>query len=238
MRLDVVIWLGAFTLSLALHALLLSRDDALIGMEEREQNARMQSTRVSFRAQAAPPPAAEVPAKPPKEPPPKRVEESPPKPVQKPQLKPEPPKPEPTPPEPDKSVIEQQPAPASSEVVEESPVEEVQAAALPPPSVSDAEAEALRAAARRHYLARLMAHIEAHKHYPRNARRRGIEGKVSVRFQLLAGGRAGEPAVEGGHRLLRAAAREAVEAAQPLPPPPKDIALPLPVEFAIRFQLH
>ncbi len=215
MRIDGFIWLGAFLISISLHGLLFYRAENIVGVDEREQAARSQSTRVSFRAQSAPPAA------------------KPPAPVPEPE-----PAPQPEPLEKSPPVAQAEPEPPSAEpreaAVEPMPEPESESAEV----VNEAEAEALRAQARRHYLAVLMAHIEAHKHYPRSARRRAIEGKVTVRFQLLDGGQVGGLVVEGGHRLLRGAARDAVEAARPLPAPPEDVALPLPVEFAIRFQLH
>ncbi len=88
------------------------------------------------------------------------------------------------------------------------------------------------------YLARLLAHIERHKFYPRAARRRALEGEVEVTFEVLAEGRVRALEVRGGARLLRNAARQAVQAAQPLPRPPEATALPYRVRFRMRFALQ
>ena len=97
---------------------------------------------------------------------------------------------------------------------------------------------ALLEKAKHEYLRRLMAHIELHKHYPRVARRRGIEGAVEVSFQLLPGGEVSDVTVEQGHRVLRKAVEEALAAARPMPAPPTALELPLPISFSMQFSLQ
>ncbi len=87
------------------------------------------------------------------------------------------------------------------------------------------------------YLASVMAHVEKHKHYPKTARRRGIQGEVSVRFVLYADGSARNIEAGNGPELLLHAAQETIQHALPLPSPPASIPCPLPCHFRIRFSL-
>ncbi|MFC1536256.1 TonB family protein [Pseudomonadota bacterium] len=91
---------------------------------------------------------------------------------------------------------------------------------------------------RERYLSSVMAHLEKHKWYPKAARRRGIEGEVSVSFMLLPDGSARDVVVEGAPSMLLAAAKEAVEKALPLPTPPANIHCPLACEFRMHFSLN
>ncbi|MGM0594867.1 MAG: energy transducer TonB family protein [Pseudomonadota bacterium] len=240
---DGLIALLAAALSLLAHALLLFNAGTVAGNSDQAQP--QQTTRVSFRSVAAPPsppePLPEPPPKPPEpevvetpEPPPKPEPEPPepepvePEPKAKKALQPEPPKappepaPEPTPPppaEPSSASTEKAPAPA----------EKVQGTVAEPGLTEQAKQE---------YLRRLMAHIEAHKRYPRAARRRGIEGDVAVSFELQGTGDADAITATGAHRVLLTAAREALADAHPLPLPPAEQPLPWTIEFTMRFTLQ
>ena len=108
------------------------------------------------------------------------------------------------------------------------------------PEMSQATAaasSAATAAARESYLARLLAHIDSHKFYPRTARRRGQEGDVRVAFYLLQDGGIRALEVSGGNRQLREAAERAVHASLPLPQPPGSIDLHEQVSFSMQFRL-
>jgi protein TonB len=91
---------------------------------------------------------------------------------------------------------------------------------------------------RQHYLARLAAHLEAHKFYPDAARKRGLEGAVQIAFEVRAGGETGELQLSGGHKMLHQAAAETVRRAMPLPPPPKEVSMPLSVRYGMTFALQ
>ncbi len=170
-------------------------------------------TRVSLNFQRPTPPAPKPQPEPKPEPKPK------PKPTPKPLPKPEPkPEPEPTP--------EPQPEPPpSQEVTEPQQTEEAMMAANATSGVQD-------------YLALVMQQVERHKNYPRVARRRGLEGSVQIRFLIAPDGSVRALNLEGGHSLLRAAARKAVENAMPFPPPPPGAAKPCPIAFAMLFELE
>jgi protein TonB len=90
------------------------------------------------------------------------------------------------------------------------------------------------------YRARIRQAVDEHKHYPRMARRLGLEGRVVVAFTVGADGRlAGVRLVESsGSELLDEAALEAVRQAAPFPPFPAGIErrqwdFTLPLSFAL-----
>ncbi len=87
------------------------------------------------------------------------------------------------------------------------------------------------------YLSQLMAHIEKHKWYPKAARRRGIEGDVSVHFTVLPDGSVEALRVGDSAEVLTKAVRQAVEDASPMPKPPASLHCPLPCQFKMRFSL-
>ncbi|HYQ72079.1 MAG TPA: TonB family protein, partial [Gammaproteobacteria bacterium] len=93
------------------------------------------------------------------------------------------------------------------------------------------------AAAQESYLARLLAHIDSHKFYPRSARRRGQEGDVRVVFYLQQDGSIRALEISGGNRPFREAAARAVQTALPLPLPPASIDLQEQVSFSMQFRL-
>jgi len=231
-RNDWAIWSGAIIASLVLHGLLFFNTGSLAGNNEQVKPKRS-TTRVSFRAvtapQAVPQPQQPMPEKPPEpevteapEPPPEPEPPKPEKQTQKarqPQKQPQPTKQRETPPTPTTEVAEKKPAAA----------EAVKGTVMDPAVIEQAKQK---------YLRRLMAHIEAHKHYPRAARRRGIQGETEVSFTLQQGGRVSGVEVSGSQRVLVSAARNAVEAAAPMPQPPDNLPLPWEVSFTMRFTLR
>ncbi len=88
------------------------------------------------------------------------------------------------------------------------------------------------------YLSLLMRHIEAHKHYPRVARKRKIEGNILVSFTLLPGGKIKNLQVIGKRSILEKASKEAVNYALPLPLPPKELSLPMEIKFKMNYFLR
>lgn len=97
---------------------------------------------------------------------------------------------------------------------------------------------AVGAGIREHYLATVLAQIEAHKFYPLPARRRGLQGRVEVRFMLDARGAISDLDVTGSHSLLVEAARAAVRNAIPLPAAPSMEGFPLAVSYQMIFRLQ
>ncbi len=101
-----------------------------------------------------------------------------------------------------------------------------------------ADASATNGDERKHYIERLMAHIEAFKRYPRRARRRHQEGDVEVSLRLNSDGSVASMTAHGGTPGLRKASLRAVADARPLPPPPAHLAAPVDIRFIMRFRLH
>ena len=170
---------------------------------------------------ATPPPAVPVPV-PEATPAPARPTPSPrPRPVrqQPPRLQPKPAQPTPEP-----------------ETVVSLPTEPT-AAGEPETTTQQQPATTAAAAAQESYLARLLAHIDSHKFYPRSARRRGQEGDVLVAFYLLQDGGIRALEISGDSRQLCEAAERAVQAALPLPQPPASINLHEQVSFSMQFRL-
>lgn len=121
------------------------------------------------------------------------------------------------------------------------PQEEIPEATLPATTVVE-NTPALptseqRQQAKQHYLATLMTHIESHKHYPRTARQRRMEGQTTVQFTLLASGEICEINISNGPRLLRIASKAALQKALPLPKPPSTLDFPLPIQFDMEYRL-
>jgi len=125
------------------------------------------------------------------------------------------------------------------------PAEPVQAASVPaaasPPAMTPAVPaidEGLIERERQRYLADIMAHIEKHKHYPKVARRRGIEGEVKVSFLLMDDGSIRSVDVKSGPKVLRLAAAQAIAKAGAMPPPPAELHCPMSCKFSMRFALN
>ena len=158
------------------------------------------------------------------------------------------PRPKPTPKPAPKPVAKPKPRPQPpprtppvAEVAETAqPVLEQTAAAARTETVADKPvlAQVALVNQRENYLARLLAHIDSHKFYPRSARRRGVKGEVSVSFYLLRDGTIRDLQVTGGSKLLRQAARQAVHNALSLPQPPEKMGLQEPIRFGMVYRLE
>lgn len=84
-------------------------------------------------------------------------------------------------------------------------------------------------------------HLERRKRYPDQARVRRQEGEAMVRFTMTRDGRvtAAELARGSGHAALDREVLALPERAQPLPPPPADVAgerieIVIPIQFSLR----
>jgi protein TonB len=88
------------------------------------------------------------------------------------------------------------------------------------------------------YLANLLTSIESHKHYPRAARQRRMEGEVQISFKLLTSGAIADIQITGASKPLRVATEKALQRALPLPPPPAGMQLPFPVQFRMQYRLE
>lgn len=174
--------------------------------------------------ESAPPPPEVVP--PPQ--PPTPVEELPlpklaeaptpeiaiPKPVIKPKAKPQLPKPQ------------KKPEPPKEKPVEEKPVvtpPSTEQAAKPAPTPQPASMPSISNAVP-NWKSELQLHLAKYKRYPEDARRRGAQGTVRLRFVVEANGNVRSFSLEGtsGNAALDRATLEMIRRAQPLPKPPAE----------------
>ena len=224
----------AAVLSVAVHAaaaVYLGHNDAP-SANEPQSNASVMLISLAPAVQAAPQAESEpVPSATPEtiiEPPP-----PPPTPVQKPAPKPRlarkpPPKP----------VIE--PLPRTSEQPEKTePVEDQTTLSSYTEAPLDKPAldQAVLINEQESYLTRMLAHIDSHKFYPRKARNRGMEGEVKIAFYLHKDGSISDLEVSGASRVLRIAAKQAVQRALSLPRPPESFHLQQQVRFGMIYRL-
>lgn len=90
------------------------------------------------------------------------------------------------------------------------------------------------------YFEMVRLRIESHKRYPNAAKRRQIEGQVTVRFAIEPDGRISSLKIVKStrHRALDQAALSAVKEASPFPKPPKNLfKRSIPLEITIMFEL-
>lgn len=169
-------------------------------------------------AAAAPPPPEPVQA--PEPPPQPKVIEAP-----KPKLAlPPPPKPRPKPPKPQpERKPEPKPAvePQANAQPSAAPAARSEPAAQPSPQAgSPAPSKALPS-----WQSRLLAHLNRYKRYPEDARRRGQQGVVKLRFVVDGQGQvlSFELVGKSGSGSLDRATLQMIRRAQPLPPPPAEL---------------
>lgn len=195
---------SAILISLLLHgALWLGRH-----APEQVDSLPEQTMRISLKQAEVVQEEVPVPTPPPPPPTPRPRPEPTPKPVAEPLPEPEP-RPEPEP-EPVEVVEHVEDLPRLEEPWVE-PVEEVVAQAAP--RVTQEQVADFESA--------LLAWLEDNKHYPRNARRRGIEGTVLVRIMFSDSGElTWELARSSGNAVLDRAALQMLESARQFPKPP------------------
>lgn len=140
------------------------------------------------------------------------------------------PKPKPVP-KPVPAPVIQEPAPKPQPVIE--PIQE--------PSSAESSTTPLDAAATVKYEQLLVAWLEKHKKYPRQAKRMGIEGEARLRILIDRTGQIQKVtlAQRTGNRLLDKAVLEMAERANPFPSMPKNdlrqtLEFVVPVVFALR----
>jgi len=132
------------------------------------------------------------------------------------------------------------PRPANTEVTEIAEPMEVQVTAsayTEAPIDKPALDQAILENERESYLLQLLAHIDSHKFYPRFARRRGMEGEIQVAFYLLRDGSISGLQIKGGSKVLRKAAKQAVQQSLALPPPPESMRLQEQIRFGMMYRL-
>ncbi len=87
------------------------------------------------------------------------------------------------------------------------------------------------------YKTRLLRHLEQYKHYPFIARRRQLEGQVSIRIELKTDGRLLNIECLSGNDLFCEAAIHAAREAQPFPQPPASLSGKA-FEYAMEYKLR
>src|ERR1700722_10057411 len=157
-----------------------------------------------------PKPPEPEPAPPPEPPPPPKLEPPPPEPLPPPKPEPQPPEPAPVRPPPPKPSPPKRPPPKP---VERAPVERAPVAASAASAARTAPESVPAPAAPvvdRGWVASISAWFASHKTYPEEARQRGVEGNVSIRFTVDRSGRVMEAALvaSSGSPLLDEAALE------------------------------
>ncbi|MCQ4348577.1 energy transducer TonB [Pseudomonas stutzeri] len=174
-------------------------------------------------APAAPPPPPE-PVRAPEPPPPKVIEAPKPRlalPPPPPKPRPQPPKPRPEPkpePRPQPPV---EPLPSSAPVEHSAPAPSARPAVQSSPQAGNPAPSKAKAS----WQSRLLAHLNRYKRYPEDARRRGQEGVVKLRFVVDGQGRVlkFELAERSGSPSLDRATLQMIRRAQPLPAPPAEL---------------
>lgn len=144
---------------------------------------------------------------------------------------------EPQPPQlPPQPPIEAQPVAIEPVIKEQPAVTEPAVAATPQPVVTGPSGADIRAFGN----SQLRPHIEARKDYPRMAKKKKIEGKVRVKFDLHKDGHATNIRVSksSGSALLDEAAIAAVQkASASFPPMPANFGEKQPFEITVGFEL-
>ncbi len=160
-----------------------------------------------------------------------------------PQAKVEPPSPRPVRKPAPKPALAAPPAPVAEMAEAAEPVAApvpAEAAAAASPSPPKPSAPTVSQAEISRWQGTLLAHLERHKRYPRDARMRRQEGAATVRFVMDASGRVLSAVVERGSGVesLDRESLALIERAQPLPHPPDGtgdrIDLAVPVRFFLR----
>lgn len=219
---DLKIWSFSILLAVTAHAMLFMQVGNQNGLKLPDINARVQTTRLSFKETLAEVPMKEIsePVKPPQEVIKKITEVKPD--IRKAKDKP---------------------------VKEKKIVEKTEVVKVPPPvnesarsventvdTVSSTEEVWLKQQ-RQDYFNLLIAHIEKHKFYPGSARRRGIQGKVSVCFTLVSDGGVADVKITSDYRILKQAAAEAIKSALPMPLPAEGVLISKPIRFNMLYAM-
>lgn len=205
---DFNIWTGSILFAAFVHGLLFMQWGAQWGLDQSNLKTHSLTTRLNFKiTEPYMPEQKPVVQK-------KRVEK-----------KPEKKKPKKIIPEAKAKVVKAEPSVAEPEIVPQPQM-------MVPPSNA-----AFLAQQREQYLQQLMSHIEKFKFYPGAARRRSIQGEVTVRFTLGKNGGVKELAISSDYGILKQAATEAIKSALPLPLPPEDLALSRQFTFRMLYAL-
>jgi len=87
------------------------------------------------------------------------------------------------------------------------------------------------------FLAQVRQKINKHKSYPKMAKKRGMQGKVKVRFTILANGHVGHISVKGP-KIFHSSAKRAIKGAFPVNAKNVPFSLPKSVNLTLHYQLR
>ncbi len=87
------------------------------------------------------------------------------------------------------------------------------------------------------FLANIRAKINKHKSYPRIAKKRGMQGKVNIKFTILSSGKVGNISLDGP-KVFHNSARKAVKSAFPVNVKNAPISLPKSINITLRYQIR
>lgn len=231
---------AGITIAIGVHAAILA---AGLWASSAAPSAEPEAIRIALATLAPEPEEESAPA-------PELLPEPEPEPVREPEPLPPPPEPAPRPePAPDPVPAPPQPAPTAQPVQETvlassgAPEvgETVVAAAAPAPAKPAPPADPKAQARKATYFGQILAWLDRHKRYPRDARRNRMEGVSELFISIDRSGRVREyRLVSGsGHEMLDEASLAMVRRADPLPAMPREVPgdgmeFVVPVEFFMK----
>jgi periplasmic protein TonB len=139
-------------------------------------------------------------------------------------------------------IEEEIPEPVVEEVAETEPTEETNATRVAETEPMTTESDSANQVAytgatyMQEFQSEIVELLQKHLYYPRIARKRGIQGDVTVSFDLSITGEASEiVVVNESHGILNKAAITTVERAlKSFPKPPESIRLNVPIHYALQ----
>ena len=88
------------------------------------------------------------------------------------------------------------------------------------------------------YITEVLNQIEKNKFYPRKARKRNIEGTVMITLAIDNKGQIASMELSESHKILRKAAKKAIQKAQPFNKPPPSLVSPKTVSFGMTYRFR
>lgn len=139
-----------------------------------------------------------------------------------------------------KQLIQPRPIPKLVLQIDKPPPTPVQTIAPPVPVEPPPPAPAAASTAPPDYVARLFAHLEANKRYPRDLQTAHVQGTTLLHFRMDHQGRVLSFDIQksSGNARLDAEVTAMIQRAQPLPIPPAEMADPQDITIPIRFTVH
>ena len=93
------------------------------------------------------------------------------------------------------------------------------------------------AAEQNQFLAAVREKINQHKSYPRIAKKRGMQGAVTVKFTILSSGKVAQITVSGP-KIFHASAKQAVQSAFPIDAKNAPLSLPTTVSITLQYKFR